>query len=30
MRSRHADILKDMGCEASVEEFRRVLAEIKA
>ena len=30
MRPRHADILKDFGCEASVEEFRTALAEIKA
>jgi hypothetical protein len=30
MRPRHADILKDLDCEASVEEFRRTLAEIKA
>lgn len=30
MKPRHADILKDMGCTASVEEFRCVLAEVKA
>lgn len=30
MKPRHADVLKDMGCEVTVEEFRRVLAEIKA
>lgn len=30
MKPRVADTLKQFGCEASVEEFRRVLAEVKA
>lgn len=30
MKPRVADTLKSFGCEASVEEFRRVLAEVKA
>jgi hypothetical protein len=29
-KPRHADILKDFGCEASVEDLRRTLAEVKA
>ncbi len=30
MRPRHADTLKSFGCEASVEEFRQTLADVKA
>ena len=30
MKPRHADVLKEMGCAADLETFRRTLAEVKA
>ena len=30
MKPRHADVLKEMGCTASVDDFRAALAEVKA
>ncbi|OJW21136.1 MAG: hypothetical protein BGO49_24285 [Planctomycetales bacterium 71-10] len=29
MKPRHADLLRDMGCTADLETFRRTLAEVK-
>lgn len=30
MKPRHADVLKEMGCNVELEVFRRTLAEVKA
>lgn len=30
MKPRHADVLKEMGCAADLDTFRRTLAEVKA